>query len=194
MRRPKGLLLAGIAFALVLGVGPAAASALTLKDAGKEVSNREIELTGSIGFNTLVGGLSCSATMRLTVNGKFVQVPSLTVSTIACGGSGGLSGCRVTGDQVLNLPWSVSVSASSLSIHVVEISFTLSPLTGKTCSPKNFTVSFASIAATPDSTTSIHSVTLSGEGAGTIEGVPLEVEAEGSLEVSLFDSGTYGIG
>lgn len=194
MNIKKVLLLSSMALALVAFVVPASASALTLKDSGAEVVNKEAELRGPISFSSLGGGIQCEGDAKITVNGQVVRVSSLTITTTTCVGSGGLAGCTVTGDSVTNIPWTIDVDATLLTITGVTIHNTLSPTTGKTCSPKTLKIEFAVVKATPDSTTAIHSVSISGEGAAFIEGVEVEAEAHGSLNVQSTDSGTYAIG
>lgn len=138
--------------------------------------------------------MECPATLKQTVNGQTVRDTGMTINTAACKGSGGYAGCTVTSDTITNLPWTVDVDAKDLTTTGVTIHFTLSPSAGKTCTPKNLTLSVPTVTAVPDSTTAIHSVTISGEGTVLIEGVEIEQEIHGSFSVVGTDSGTYGIG
>lgn len=193
----KILLLAGMALALVAFAAPAVAAAQdTLLDNGATVADKEAELSGEIGFSSLGGGIDCTAHAKITINSLVVRVVSLNITTSTCKGTGGLSGCTVTTDSVTNLPWTVDVltKPSRLTITNVTIHNTLSPTVGKVCSPKNLTVEFASVTATPDNAAAIKKVTIEGEGTATIEGVAVEAEASGSLSVVGANSGTYQIG
>lgn len=195
MSSKRVLLLASMALVLAAFAAPVTAYATTLKDAGKEVSDKEFQISGSYGFSSLGGGISCSTNSNTTVNGQTVRVTSITFITNSCKGSGGLAGCTVTLDSITNLPYSIDIDfiPPKLTTTGPIFHFTLSPSTGKTCSPKTIKLEYASDTFTPDNSKAIKKFTVSGEGAAFIEGVEFEIEAEGSLSVSGTDAGTYEI-
>lgn len=190
----KALILATLVMAFAALAIPAVASATTLKDGGKEVADREFEITGTWGFGGLGGRVECVVHAKITVNGLVVRVVKFETTTATCVGSGGLAGCTVTNDAPKNLPWTVDPDPGGvLTITGFTISLTLSPTVGKTCAPKNLEFSVPHLFWAVDNSKSIHSGSLSGEGSELIEGVEVEAEASGSLEVVGTDSGTYEI-
>jgi hypothetical protein len=202
MTKKIGLLAALAVMATAFAV-PAAASA-NWKDKGVNLTeSRTIPGSGKASFTGSLGGVSCG-----TITGKITLNPG-TTGTIdefepvlsTCVGTGGLSGCTVTGITVKNLPWAIhDINAEYVTVGtpsepkdgMVEITNTFS---GFFC-PASITI-FENEAGTkmpkltPDSTTAIKKFTLSGELEATVGGA---VTISGEFSPSnASDSGTYGL-
>jgi hypothetical protein len=86
MKIRKAFLLAGMALAVLAFSVPASASALTIKDAGKELENKEIPFEGSFKFEALGTGIECEFTVKVFVNKQTVALKSFAVTNPTAGG------------------------------------------------------------------------------------------------------------
>jgi hypothetical protein len=80
MKTGKAFLLAGMALAVLAFSVPASASALTIKDAGKELENKEIPFEGKAKFEALGTGIECPITVVVLVNKQTVALKTFTVT------------------------------------------------------------------------------------------------------------------
>jgi hypothetical protein len=80
MKTRKAFLLAGMALAVLAFSVPAGASALTVKDAGKELENKEIPFEGKAKFEALGTGIECPITVVILVNKQTVALKSVAVT------------------------------------------------------------------------------------------------------------------
>jgi hypothetical protein len=197
MTKKIGLLAALAVMAAAFAV-PAVASASNWKDKGVALTEmRTIPGSGKASFTGSLGGVSCGTiTGEITLEpGSTGTIPKFSPTLSSCVGTGGLSGCTVTGITVKNLPWGLHDEATygtagGLGGGKVEITNTFS---GFFC-PSSITI-FEEGAKmpklTPDSTTAIKKFTLSGELEATVGGA---VTISGEFSPSnASDSGTYGL-
>jgi hypothetical protein len=127
------LVLAGVALVAVAAALPAPASALTIKDGGKTLENKEIPLTGQIKVLSGGTGMECAVDMTIFVNGSTVDVTKFSVTTETCVGIGSLyAGCAVSSDEA-TLPWAVVVHEENLEFPSAPVDMTLKPKPEKAC-------------------------------------------------------------
>lgn len=199
MKMKRAVLLAGMSLAAIALAIPATASEFTLKDSGNEVEEIEFEQEGFWAPRFLGSGMNCPLDAKYKVDKQTVEVTQFDVDTKKCVGFGSMSGCEVTADAVKNLPWTVDVDATKLTITDLTQETTLKAKPGESCSIEGFTIYFPTLTALPDDPDDISSFSYKGKGKFTIKGSESEVEEEneeagetGNVEES--NNGTYEIG
>jgi hypothetical protein len=200
MTKKIGLLVA-LAITAVAFVVPAAASASNWKDKGVELTEmRTIPVSGNFSFTGSLGGWSCSnVSATLTLNpGSTGTITSFSPPLSSCKGTGGLSGCTITGLTVKNLPWAIHDEGTFITVGtpgevgdgMVELTITMS---GFFC-PTSITLfekEAKMLRLTPDSTSAINKFTVSGELEASVGGA---VTIGGDFTpTNASDLGTYGL-
>jgi hypothetical protein len=197
----------GVVAAMAL---PGTASAAWKHHATPIQENKQIGLTGQVGFTSESGGIAC----QVTSAAKFVPgttgeaqtfVPHPTNATTNCTTSGGLSQCEVEQVDPTNFPWIFHTTGTAAN---PTIQLTFGDIHGE-LKKKNFfclfnhsTVTGASVTFTPTPANgnTVTSVALSGstqghlysntaEPTGTTTGLTLS----GTLNVESPNSGTYSL-
>ena len=180
----KMMLLAVMAVAAVAFAVPAVASATEWTHEGKGLEeNASVTFTGTAQFNTGTAGIHCT-----TVHVKATLEPGSTGKITSfegthCTGIGGLAGATATTTPT-GLPWTIHANANgSITITGVHIDNAITP---SPPFPPGATI-FGNVTATPNNSSAISSVELS----GTVETSVGPAQVSGTLEAS--PAGTYGI-
>jgi hypothetical protein len=159
-----------------LGVSPAARYGII----GKEI----VELSGSLGYSSEFGGVSCSVNALLLLEpGSKGEV--ISFDQASCGTSGSLSmQCGLTASlSATSLPWSVVNEGSFIRLTSVPMTITFPEYPGK-CGP---TLVSGELLATPNNVNAISSTKL----AGTLLHGGIKQSWSGS--VSWTPAGVYGL-
>jgi hypothetical protein len=175
---------------------PAVASASNWKDKGVELTEtRNIPMSGKFSFTGSLGGVSCS-TVNANVKlepGESGQITDFTPVLSSCHGTGGLSGCTVSGPTIQWLPWGIDIDFFLPQITITGGIGITWHFSGFFCPA---TISLTSTGTrmpvlTPDNGSAIHSLTIGGELEANVGGA---VTASGELKpTNASDSGTYGL-
>lgn len=183
MKSKKLLLLAVLALAVgLLGANASAASAAVWKHGGSNLAKHtEIGLTGGEVFESGTSGMSCEVFATITTSGGSTgTIKKWEVKN--CGGAfGELAGCQVTATEPKNLPWTIDVNATDISVTGMKIRRTFKAGCKISEIEKSVTMTM-----TPDVLGAITSFEFTGSTTG--------YKAFGSLTVNAPNSGTYGIG
>jgi hypothetical protein len=126
MKIRKAFLLASMALAVLAFSVPAGASALTVKDAGKELENKEIPFEGLVKFETLGTGMECPITVKVLVNKQTVSLKTFSVTspTTECRFFGSLYGnCAFEQHPsgLLNGPLDLDLSTDAGGEHTATV-------------------------------------------------------------------------
>jgi hypothetical protein len=126
MNMRKAFLLVGMALAVIAFSAPASASALTIKDAGKELENKEIPFEGLAKFEALGTGIECPITVKVLVNKQTVALSSFAVTnpTTECRFFGSIYGnCAFEQHPsgLLNGPLDVDLSTDAGGEHTATV-------------------------------------------------------------------------
>jgi hypothetical protein len=185
MKAGTGRLAAAILFAaMVLSLmGAGGASAAVWKHKGKAVTSFfELGLSGGVEVARSFGAVQCTVHAALTSEGggtgkitKFEQKNCVAIGS-------GLVKCSVAVAEAKGLPWTVDVSATTLTLTSFHPRYTFQVGCGTT----ELDATFPSSTLTPDSTSSISELFLFGSIVGA--------ETAGSFTVDAPNGGTYGIG
>jgi len=183
MKSNKRLLLTVLAVAVgLLSVNAASASAAVWKHGGSNLAKHvEFNLTGGEVFETGSSGMSCEVLATITTSGGSTgTIKKWEVKN--CGGAfGELAGCQVAATEPKNLPWTIDVNATDISVTGMRIRRTFKA--GCKIAEVDKTVTMT---MTPDVLGAITSFEFTGSTTG--------YKAFGSLTVDAPNSGTYGIG
>jgi len=196
----KMMMLATMVAAVMAFALPATSSAAWNDEGTAITSTKTVQLTGSASHS---GGVECpNALTDLTLDpGSTGKIDTFTIEeTDKCKVIGSLAalGCnKLTSHISTNLPWSISTNGSVILITKIDLDLTYvgSGLcvsgVGTTLSNKlDGSGKEIPLVATPNSTTTVSSVKLSGElksSTGT------NVTTSGTLSVLSPNTGTYGI-
>ena len=177
-------LLAVLALAVCMTtVAAAAAFGAVWKDKGTNVTSFiSIGLTGGEVFETGSGGMTCEVFATITTSGGSTgKVTKWEVKN--CGnGFDNLLGCTVVATEAKDLPWTVDVNATDLSVTGVRLRRTFKAGCAVTEIDKTVTLTM-----TTGSPVSNHRVRISGDHRRTYKQF-------GSFTVNSPNSGTSGIG
>lgn len=181
----KMLLLASMALAAIAFAAPATASAEWTHEGEPIGDKANISLSGTVGFAGAGGAaFECVVHSSVTLEpGTTGTVKSFQITTNTCKGTGPLENCVLANDTVIGLPWVVHTNGTAMTI--TDVTITNHYVDNTPACPVHTTVlHFASATATPDSTSAMSSVTVSGTAtSGAV--------AFGSFAVT--PAGTYGI-
>lgn len=187
MRLDKRWLLAGlVAAATVFAViGPAAASAAVWKEKGVNVTKPfELGLSGGYSITTTasLGSVQCAVHSTLTSSGgSAASITKFAMTSCTTAGTGLLK-CVVATSEARALPWSVAVNSADFTISNVRLKHTFKA----GCPTAEIDVTFPSVTMTPDVTSAISELFLSGKTLGA------EMAAEFTVDSP--NKGLFGIG
>jgi len=182
MKIDKRLLLAGMVVAVAMFAVTASASAAVWKDKGVNVTKFiSVGLTGGEVFESGTSGMSCEILATLTTEGGSTGKITKYETKKCSGGFGEMSGCELATTESKNLPWTVDVNATDLTITNIRIRRTFKA--GCKITELDKTYSSTVVLNTPAAITEM-------EFSASIAGY----KAFGSFTVDAPNSGTYGIG
>jgi hypothetical protein len=192
-----------VAFAAVTAIAfaaPAVASATAgWTQKGSPIGGyRTLSLGGTVKFNALGAGIECG------VNGEAKIWPSsegevtkFEINTKACTPFGRFKGCVVT-SATAKTPWSLqAVGGEKPKISIGNFSYSL---TTTSCEHPNknstYTMLSTTVTATPDNSSAISKLTLSGTGKMeyVYEGLLIKEPVTHEGELTVTPAGSYGIG
>jgi hypothetical protein len=163
----KRMMLLAMAMAtFVAFVAPANAGAEMFMHEGSEITEPiEEEFSGTLGFNTAAGGMSCAVDPVVELDTEGGTGLDLGLTTSSCQGTGALAGCTVTSHAG---HWTIGIffwRPTPSFIHMTGFIFTIKfggscPLSGT-----GSTSTFSSITVSPDNPSAISTLSLSGSGA-----------------------------
>ena len=185
MNIDRRLLLAGLAIAVTMfaAVSTSSASAAVWKDKGVNVTKLiSIGLTGGEVFELGTSGMSCEILATMTTEGGSTGKVTKWETKKCSGGFGEFAKCELATSESKNLPWTVDVNATDLTITNMRIRRTFKAGCPQTEVDKTLTTSTVTL-NTPSAITEM-------EYSGSIVGY----KAFGSFTVDAPNSGTYGIG
>jgi len=193
----KTMLLASMALAIAALVAPAIASAEgTLTHEGKPVPTGNhvvLIFTGSMEFDIpdLDSGYTCEVEARSElVSGH----PSTGVTTFSilntsnCDGTGLLADCELVADST-NFLYHIAVTSTDFVVTKTGGTIVINNTFDGNCIVPSAELTFEEITATPNSTSSIATISLHGDGVDDVTGLP--ITATGDLFA--YPTGTYGI-
>lgn len=170
----------------------------------KAGENPTLALTGtSFGFeNLFFGGVRCHLTseLRLTGNsnaGHLLKFETTSSATSSCETRGIIKneGCVVESFTASNLPWNVDNTATPTTLSITTGAISISVIKKSDGSPclrfPTFDFTPGTLTGTPDSTTAIKTIGLSGSLTSDPFGVSMPMI--GTLDVLAPNVGTYGI-
>lgn len=186
----KKIMLLGMIVAAFGAIGASAASASWTME-GEEIAENEVmHLTGTMGFTAPgVGGISCSVTanLEMTAGTSTGHVTDFTVNAASCKGSGALAGCELESATTFSEPWTAS-SASGTTVGINGFHLKNKYKANGKCPVAETTIvdtgAADEVIGTPNNTSAISSLTMSGQASGglVISGTLAPTEA-----------GTWGI-
>jgi hypothetical protein len=185
MKIDKRLLMVGLAVAVTaFAVTASSASASVWKDKnGTKVESKiELGLSGGEVFTIGESGMSCELHATLTTSGGSTGTITAFETKKCVEGFGEFTGCELASAEPKNLPWTVDVNTSDLTITNWKTRRTF-----KTGCP--FSVvekTLTSVTVTLETVTEITTMEFLGEITG--------YKTIGSFSVDSPNSGTYGIG
>jgi hypothetical protein len=189
--RTTGTLLVAAALAAAALAAPNAAPALTLKDAGAEVKDKDFGEVGTFRFSTdkQKSVVSCPLSYYFTIDGQTVTVPSAQLTTGMCTTSGRFAKCTITKYNLEDLPWPVTVDAKELTIEDVTTKLIFGSAAGQTCPYKSWKTHHDPWIAKPDDPKKIKKFSYSAVGGSgilepTASGSPLSLEGTDSAGAS----------
>ncbi len=182
MKLNKRLLLAVLALAVgSLVVNASAASAAVWKHGASNLAKHtEIGLTGGEVFETGTGGMSCEVLATITTSGGSTGTIKKWEVKNCGGGFGDFAGCSVLATEPKNLPWTLHVNASDISVTNMRLRRTFKA----GCKVAELDKTVATMTFTPDVPKAITAFEFLGTN-GTYKSF-------GSFALS--SPGTYGIG
>ncbi len=208
MRVKKILLLASMTLALAAFAGPAVASAVHVKDAGKEVHDKTFELTSTqtgggvfdkTKFEALGSGIECVVHATITVDTTTIKFTSYTITTSTCTSFGNpYVNCEIESDNPTPATFAVAVDAEKFTITAGTIHQAYKTKAGalEPCFTTQNDMTFKKVTLTPNNVNAISALTLGGE--VRIDNVLSPTVGQkatlvGTLEVVGADAGTYEI-
>ncbi len=208
MRVKRILLLASMALTLGAFAGPAVASAVHVKDEGKEVVDKTFELTSTqtVGgvsdktkFEALGSGIECVMHITVTINATTIKVTSYTITTNTCVYfNNPYSNCEIESDNPTPATFTVGVDAAKFTITAGTIHMNLKTRLGapESCFTTQNDITFKNVTMTPNNVNSISSLTLGGEVRFDTDLNPnpgVKAIMAGTFSVVGADAGTYEI-
>jgi hypothetical protein len=181
----KTMLLAMAAAALVAFMAPAGASAegMFFHEGNPIEEPIEEEFSGSFGFASGLGGISCGTHPVVEIDTNGGTVLDLGITTSTCIGSGAFAGCTITSHKMDEPLPTLTPTASTIDINGLVVTYTYGgscPLSGTSA-----THTFKSpLVATPNNPEAISTLSLSG--VVTIDSAlgALSVTASGAFEAA----------
>lgn len=184
MRNRKRLLVAAGLAALALAATAAIASASVWKDGETKVTTAiEIKFEGAEFWEPSAGNsMQCPEKFTLkTSGGETAQITAFEITKTGCARTGTLSSCELSTAEAKELPWTVSVNASTLTIKNMRLKRTFKA----GCSITELDKTINSTVTLLPEPKKIESIETSGT-TGTYK-------QYGSFK-AITNSGTYGIG
>ncbi len=188
------LLLASLTLAVAAVAVPAVASAAEIKDAGKQLDNREIEITGNVKtVNAFNQGFECTVHARILVNKATIEVKKFEATASTCVVIGvTFKNCIMKSTQTTAIPWAVKANAMSLTLETGLVDGELESKVGTVCPTKTLDNTIKDVSLTPDNANAIKCFFISGEVIVDMDaGKQEKTEVFGTLAVVGADSGTF---
>jgi hypothetical protein len=172
---------------------PASASAAVWQHEGKELKSKvELSLAGGEFIEVSGAAMLCENTATMTTEGgSTAKITAYDVEEATCIGlAGKLEGCEVTAATPKNVPWSVAVNTSDLTVKEVAVAYSFN----KACAIQKIETSYPKLTLTPEEPKAIRLFHFNQKATALVDGKEAELTYSGSLNLAEKDFDTYGIG